>query len=246
MAACTHCRSPRLLGTLWCLNQPPPCRWKSSGQPGWPQKAAGWSLQPCSLGPCIHRWRWYRRRHFFSWPGLLEAPLLCPREQSTVHLLNGCHICHWLPVEMKAVFCAKPSDLEVSYGETDAWSNVQPMLSDWAWLRHDKWVSDRLHHLNLLTSTVTYIFPFGEKDVLRFYGSVVAWDLECFPIKADNSLQTADCEGQRQRHIFQLLFQRDSSVRLQHSMVFWQKIEFCYSSKGSQVFSSFCMFDIYQ
>lgn len=48
--------------------------------------------------------------------------------------------------------------------------------------------------LNLLTSTVTYIFPFGDQDVFYFYGFNVAWDLECFPIKAGNSLQTADCK----------------------------------------------------
>lgn len=48
--------------------------------------------------------------------------------------------------------------------------------------------------LNLLTSTVTYIFPFGHQDVFYFYGFNVAWDLECFPIKAGNSLQTADCK----------------------------------------------------
>lgn len=75
--------------------------------------------------------------------------------------------------------------------------------------------------LNLLTSTVTYIFPFGDQDVFCFYGSSVAWDLQCFPIKADNGLQTADCKRQKQRHIFQLLFQRDSSGQLQHSMVFF-------------------------
>lgn len=60
--------------------------------------------------------------------------------------------------------------------------------------------------VNPLTSTVTYIFPFSDQDVLCFYVSIVAWDLECFPIQADNSLQTADCEREKKRHIFQLLF----------------------------------------
>lgn len=62
--------------------------------------------------------------------------------------------------------------------------------------------------LNPLTSAVTYIFPFSDQDVFSFYGSIVARDLKCFPIQADNSLQTADCEREKKRHIFQLLFQR--------------------------------------
>lgn len=64
---------------------------------------------------------------------------------------------------------------------------------------------------NPLTSTVTYIFPFKECDV-GFYGSIVARDLKCLPIQADNSLQTADCEREKQRHIFQLLFQRGANL----------------------------------
>lgn len=39
-----------------------------------------------------------------------------------------------------------PSVHAVSYGGTDAWPNGQCMHSDWVWLRHDKWVSDGLHH----------------------------------------------------------------------------------------------------
>lgn len=54
--------------------------------------------------------------------------------------------------------------------------------------------------VNLLTSAVTYIFPFSEQDVICFYGSIVARDLECLPIKADD-LRTADCRREKQRHI---------------------------------------------
>lgn len=56
--------------------------------------------------------------------------------------------------------------------------------------------------VNLLTSAVTYIFPFSEHGVFCFYGSIVARDLECLPIKADDHLQTADCRREKQRHIF--------------------------------------------
>lgn len=48
--------------------------------------------------------------------------------------------------------------------------------------------------LNPLTSTVTYIFPFSHPDVICHHGSIVARDLECFPIQAGNSLQSADCK----------------------------------------------------
>lgn len=65
------------------------------------------------------------------------------------HLLHVCHIWHWLPVKIKAhtvVLCSTPFVHAVSYGGTDAWSNACLMHSDRAWFKHDKWVSDRLHH----------------------------------------------------------------------------------------------------
>lgn len=46
--------------------------------------------------------------------------------------------------------CATSSVYAVSYGGTDACSNGQPMHSDWAWFRHDKWVSDRFHHFECI------------------------------------------------------------------------------------------------
>lgn len=49
--------------------------------------------------------------------------------------------------------------------------------------------------LNPLTSAVTYIFPFSEDHVFGFY---VAWDLDGFPVQADDSVQTTDCEREKQ------------------------------------------------
>lgn len=51
--------------------------------------------------------------------------------------------------------------------------------------------------LNPLTSAVTYIFPFSDQDVFYFYAYVVAGNLECFSIQADDSLQTAGCEREK-------------------------------------------------
>ena len=54
---------------------------------------------------------------------------------------------HWLPVQIKAhsVLDHTLSVHTVSYGGTDARSNARPLHSDWAWFRHDKWVSDGCH-----------------------------------------------------------------------------------------------------
>lgn len=65
--------------------------------------------------------------------------------------------------------------------------------------------------LRLLTSTVTYIFPFGNHYVFCLYASNVARDHKCFPVKAGHSLQTADCTRQEQKHIFQCHFRGSAS-----------------------------------
>lgn len=140
MAACTYCRPPHKPGALQYLRQPPPCTWRSVGQSVWLQKAVDRSFQPCSLGPCTHHWRWLRRFGFSAWPaGLLKAHLLCPWEQSTVHLLHACHICHCLPVQIKTP-SVEPDTLSTG---SVIWK--KPMHSDWVWFRHDKWVSDGFH-----------------------------------------------------------------------------------------------------
>lgn len=78
------------------------------------------------------------------------------------------------------------------------------MHSDWAWLRHDEWMSDR--SLNPLTFFVTYVFPFGDEDVFHFPAAVLTRDLQRLPVLAADHLQAARCERQKQgEHFFQLL-----------------------------------------
>lgn len=48
--------------------------------------------------------------------------------------------------QKRTVFFSQPSVHAVSCGETGALPNALHMHSDWAWFRHDKWVTDRLHH----------------------------------------------------------------------------------------------------
>lgn len=123
----------------------------------------------------------------------------------TVHLLHACHIWHWLPVQIHPLFmqCHMEGQMHrLMDSVCTQTGRGSDMISG---------CQTDFTILNPLTF-VTYIFPFSDEDIFCFYGSIVARDLECLPIQADNSLQTACCKREKQSHIFQLLFFRGANL----------------------------------
>ena len=144
-----------------------------------------WSFRLTSRSP--------ERPSPLSWREKQSAPVTYLSHMALASISNEKHTVFYFHAPIHAFY----------YEETDAWHCMCTQTGRGSDMISGCQTDSTI--LNLLTSTVTYIFPFSDQDVLCIHCSIVARDFQCFPIQADNRRQTADCEREKQRHNFQLV-----------------------------------------